>query len=142
MKLPWVYIVDLFKTANANWASRSFSIMLAAGLIFGWVRTHTKVIQEDCTYYKQQNNDLIAAFLHLQKMENAEIKSSPVQSSVFIQSEATARTDLFHQSRYAPEWRERLSSDTTPRQRVINRYIDSVLNKIGEDSIKRNRTKN
>jgi hypothetical protein len=118
-------IKDIFTDMNKTPASRLFTLVLISFLGFTTVKVFTakvKVKCEDCSFYKEQNKQLLGALIHVQQIENGTIPVS------FTPNLGEIRNDL--------EFASFSISDTTPRQRAINRYIDSIKLKWKQDSVK------
>jgi hypothetical protein len=122
-------IKDWFKSSNSNWGSRIGAtlmlVVIAASLYFVYpvIRPAKK---EDCTYYIEQNKQLVNALIDIKK---------DLQASV---------TTSYNQLQ--PELIMFASFDTVPKRKRMNQYqqvqqkviykIDSILYRIKQDSVK------
>lgn len=124
----------LLKAASKKILFLRISILIV--LIFSGLITYTNVKDkkiaskcEDCTPYKSeitrvndQNRQLLGALIHVQELTN----SSQITSLTGSQGRIILANFNY--------------IDTTPKQREINRYIDSIKLKWKQDSIKKSKS--
>lgn len=95
-----------------TWIKVLVMIAVITGSFYIGAKSFSKTKKEDCTYYKEQNAQLVTALLNVKQMVSN--KSAGVLNVVMLSS----------------------LPDTTPQQRRVSRYVDSVLREIKrQDSI-------
>jgi len=126
-------IKDWFKSSNSNWGSRIGAtlmlIVIAAAIYFVYpvIRPAKKeVVKDDCTYYIEQNKQLVNALIDIKKDLQASVTTSYNQ----LQPELI----MFASFDTVPK-RKRMNQYQQAQQRVIYK-IDSILYRIKQDSVK------
>lgn len=102
-------------------------VLVITGFAGAILFSRTKI--KDCTVCEGQKAELVNALIQLKTM--ADVPVTP--STLVVTSSSFYTPTMFIDSG--------LMSDTTPRQRRIMRYIDSVLYKVRQDSVRQYRYK-
>lgn len=120
------YVLNILNWINRSWPNRICTVALFGLLTFSL----TKIFEaksgkkEDCTYYVEQNKQLIDALIDIKKDLQAGVTSYHLQPELI----------MFASFDTIPK-RKRMNQYQQAQQRVIYK-IDSILYRIKQDSVK------
>lgn len=160
--INWILLI----ANNKNWLKALLVMVIGTGCFVVGAIAFSKTKKEDCTYYKEQNNQLIDAFKQIRNELSPQPTSFieteiPIIFASYIDTipskykQATFKFDTIIDYFGSPnftyhpmdQWFYNQFVDTIPKKKPneqINRVlskIDSILNKYKTDTLK-NKTKN
>jgi hypothetical protein len=115
-------IADIFKSMNTTWSSRVFSLLVLAVVVFGYVRGNGSK-KQDCTYYIEQNKQLVSALIEIKK---------DLQDGMTTSYNWDGGGLSFASYDSVPK---RMNKQQI-QMRITIRKIDSILYRIKQDSVK------
>jgi hypothetical protein len=126
-------ISGIFRQANRNWSSRIFTVLVIVLLTGSGFILRKGGKKDDCSYFKDQNSQLVNALLEIKRSVN-ELAAQP--TSYVEQSTGIVLAS------FVPIDTTKPMSQMQQKQSLYNisRKIDSLLLKIRQDSINKSKT--
>ena len=131
MKLPIVAILNWIKD------NKIMTVILIALLTFCGIKlfeAKAKVVKQDCTYYIEQNKQLVNALIGIKKdlseMQSTSFNFDFESDDIAFATAITASYDTIPRRRVSNQSQQQV------RLKLIMYRIDTLLNRIKQDSIK------